>query len=81
MASSGSPARYAIVLAELLPCQRELTEAGSREGLRKSLWASAMAGAAGTLIFGTDLRSVRDGGRLLVGAAGEAPTQAMLDDI
>jgi hypothetical protein len=61
--------RYAVVLGELLDWHQELLNAGDRENLRRSNWAAAMAGAAGTLVLGTWAPGVTP------------PTQAMLNDM
>ena len=61
--------RYGVVLAELLAWHRDLLNAGDRTNLRRSNWASAMGGAAATLVLGTWATQVTP------------PTQAMLDDM
>ena len=61
--------RYAVVLGELLDWHQELLDAGDRANLRRSNWAAAMAGAAGTLVLGTWAPGVTP------------PTQAMLNDM
>jgi hypothetical protein len=58
-----------VVLAELFEWHRDLLAAGDRTNLRRSNWAAAMAGAAGTLVLGTWAPQVTP------------PTQAMLDDM
>jgi hypothetical protein len=61
--------RYAVVLGELLNWHQELLDAGDRANLRRSNWAAAMAGAAGTLVLGAWAPGVTP------------PTQAMLNDM
>jgi hypothetical protein len=64
-----SGGRYGVVLAELLAWHRDLLAAGDRTSLRRSNWASAMGGAAATLVLGTWAPQVTP------------PTQSMLDDM
>jgi hypothetical protein len=66
---NGAAGRYAVVLGELLDWHQQLLNAGDRENLRRSYWAAAMAGAAGTLVLGTWAPGVTP------------PTQAMLNDM
>ena len=61
--------RYAVVLGELLDWHLDLLNAGDRTNLRRSNWASAMGGAAATLVLGTWAMQVTP------------PTQSMLDDM